>query len=276
MHEGYSHGGRLMSEQEATVPNHGVVPGTADRPATEGTVEPLRAAARDARAPRRLAALRTQVFTILALVALVLFAALTILVSDGLTTDVDLSVTRTVQSVTFSWVEGLMVGVSWPGFPPQAPLLVAAVAALFWLTGYRIEAAFSVAAAASNVLTEIIKHVVARSRPSDDLVHVIATAAGQSFPSGHVLFYVTFFGFLAYVAYATFKRGPTRMLLLGVFTLVIVLIGPSRVWMGQHWASDALASYTLGFAYLVMLVEMYSRYRFHRTAMPSSPTIDPV
>ena len=43
--------------------------------------------------------------------------------------------------------------------------------------------------------------------------------------------------------------------------------------MGQHWASDVLASYTLGFAYLVVLIEVYGRYRLDRTAAqaPAEP-----
>jgi membrane-associated phospholipid phosphatase len=244
-----------------------VVHNARDEPAADGTIEPLREAAREAKAPHWLAAYRTRIFAFLAVLALLIFGGLTALVTGGLTSDTDVTITRTVQSLTIPWVAALMVGVSWIGFPPQAPLLVIGVAALFWLAGYRVEAGFAVAAAASTILTETIKHLVSRPRPGSDLVEVISSASGHSFPSGHVLFYVTFFGFLAYVAYALLKRGLLRKTLLWTFGLLIVLIGPSRIWMGQHWASDALASYTLGFAYLVMLIEIYSRFRFKRAAV---------
>ena len=59
-----------------------------------------------------------------------------------------------------------------------------------------------------------------------------------------------------------------------IFGLLIVLVGPSRIWMGQHWASDVLASYTLGFAYLVVLIEVYSRCRLSR-APARPPTAAP-
>ena len=238
-----------------------------DDPAVKGTIEPLREAAREAKAPHRLAAYRTRIFAGLVVLGLLLFGGLTALVTGGLTSETDLTVTRAVQRLTSPWVASLMVGVSWIGFPPQAPLLVVGVAALFWLAGYRAEAGFVVAAAASTLLTATIKYLVGRPRPGSDAVDVIASASGHSFPSGHVLFYVTFFGFLAYVAYALLRRGLLRRTLLAVFILLIVLIGPSRIWMGQHWISDTLASYTLGFAYLVMLIELYSRYRFRRTAV---------
>jgi undecaprenyl-diphosphatase len=236
-----------------------------DDPATDGTIEPLHDAALDAQAPSWLAANRTQIFTGMALVALLVFGVLTVLVTDGLTTGVDLVVTLAVQRLTFPLVGPLMVGVSWIGFPPQSFVLVVVVVALFWLAGYRAEAGFAIAAAASDILTETIKIVVSRPRPGADLVHVIAGASGQSFPSGHTLFYVTFFGFLAYVAYARLKQGWLRTGLLWLFGLLIVLVGPSRIWMGQHWASDVLASYALGCAYVVVLVQVYSRFRYHRT-----------
>ena len=256
-----------MTGPGTPAPERAVAHDARDEPATAGTIEPLREAARDAKAPHWLAAYRTRIFAGLAVLALLVFGGLTILVTGGLTNDTDVTVTRAVQSLTIPWVASLMIGVSWIGFPPQALLLVVGVAALFWLSGYRAEAGFAVAAASSTMLTETIKHLVGRPRPSSDLVDVIASASGHSFPSGHVLVYVTFFGFLAYVAYALLRRGLLRTTLLWIFGLLIVLIGPSRIWMGQHWASDALASYTLGFAYLLMLIEIYSRYRFNRTAV---------
>jgi membrane-associated phospholipid phosphatase len=93
----------------------------------------------------------------------------------------------------------------------------------------------------------------------------MAGAGGHSFPSGHTLFYVTFFGFLAYLAYAQLKPGRIRIVVLSLTGLLIVLIGPSRIWMGQHWVSDVLASYALGLTYLVFLIEIYSRRRLANT-----------
>jgi undecaprenyl-diphosphatase len=90
---------------------------------------------------------------------------------------------------------------------------------------------------------------------------VIEGATGNSFPSGHTLFYVTSFGFLGYLAYAQLKPGRLRTALLWLTGLLILLVGPSRIWMGHHWASDVLASYALGLTYLVILVQLYGRRR---------------
>jgi len=229
--------------------------------ATAGTSEPLRETARRSLVPRWLARLHTQAFTGLAAAGLFMFAGLAGLVTSGLTAGLDLAITQTIQGLSLPWFGPLLLGVSLIGFPPQAYLLVAGVAALFWFAGYRTESGFAVAASASAILTETFKVLIARPRPGADLVNVLTGASGNSFPSGHTLFYVTFFGFLAYLAYAQLKPGKLRTTVLLLTGLLIVLIGPSRIWMGQHWASDVMASYALGLTYLVVLVQLYSRRR---------------
>ena len=72
-----------------------------DASADDGTLEPLRDAARAETAPRRLAAFRTQIFIVLAVIALLIFGGLTVLVVEGLTAGADLAITRAVQSLAF-------------------------------------------------------------------------------------------------------------------------------------------------------------------------------
>lgn len=229
--------------------------------AVAGADDALRETVRRSLVPRWLAALRTQAFTALAGIGLIVFGGLAALVTGGLTSDADLIATQTVQSVGAPWVGPLMLGISLPGFFPQSILIILGVALLFWRAGYRTETKFAVAASASAVLTEAFKRVFARPRPDAELVAVVEGATGHSFPSGHTLFYVTFFGFLAYLAYAQLKPGRLRTAVLLLTGLLILLVGPSRIWMGQHWASDVLASYGLGLAYLVGLVWLYGRRR---------------
>ena len=249
-----------------------IAAGPVEPEAVEGTDEPLREAARRSLVPRWLAKLRTQTFTGLAGIGLMLFGGLTFLVSGGLTADADLVATQTVQGIAAPWFGPLMLGVSAFGFSPQSYIIVAVIAALFWRAGYRTESLFALLGAASALLTELVKAVVGRPRPAGDLVSVIEGAAGHSFPSGHTLFYVTFFGFLAYLAYAQLKPGRLRTAVLWVTGVLILLVGPSRIWMGHHWASDVLASYALGLSYLVVLVQVYGRRRLGTANAASSET----
>lgn len=243
--------------------------------AIEGTDPSLREAARRSLVPRWLAAIRTQVVTGLAAIGLLLFGALTFLVTGGLTADTDLVATQAVQGITQPWFGPLMLAVSLIGFPPQNLMLVAGIAALMWRAGYRSEAGFALGASASVLLTEIVKRAIGRPRPDAGLVAVVEAATGHSFPSGHTLFYVTFFGFLGYLAYAHLKPGRLRTAVLWLSGLLILLVGPSRIWMGHHWASDVLASYALGLTYLIVLVQWYGRRRLRATPAPAAETVAP-
>jgi membrane-associated phospholipid phosphatase len=99
---------------------------------------------------------------------------------------------------------------------------------------------------------------VDRPRPTPELAHITTVLKSYSFPSGHVTGYVTLFGFVFYLAFTLLSRTSVwRWLILVVSGLMVLLVGPSRVYMGQHWASDAMAGYTLGFAYLLVIIQIY-------------------
>ena len=96
------------------------------------------------------------------------------------------------------------------------------------------------------MLTSLIKMQVLRPRPSKDLVRVFSHLEEASFPSGHVVHYVTFYGFLFYLVFTHLKQRWFRTALLTLLAGLILLVGPSRVYMGHHWPSD------VGGAYLVV------------------------
>jgi len=120
--------------------------------------------------------------------------------------------------------------------------LVAAIAALF-----------------SPMVNLLVKQLVARSRPTVDLVHVFRILDSYSFPSGHVMFYVGFFGYLWFLVYTLLKHSIRRIFLLSLLGSLVALIGVSRIYLGQHWASDVLGAYLLGGLILAGVIQLYQR-----------------
>jgi undecaprenyl-diphosphatase len=209
--------------------------------------------------------LRAQIASSVVAIGVVAFACLAWLVSAGLTAQPDLAVTTGLQSVGNPFLAGLMLLVSGPGFAPFNVLLVSLSASFFFLAGLRREALYAVAAAGGvSALAALFKAQWLRPRPDDSLVEVIGSVSGYSFPSGHTLLYVGFFGFLFYWCYTSLRAGRWRTALLWLFGLLILLVGPSRVYLGHHWASDVLASYALGLAYLLVLIRAYGSVRSGR------------
>ncbi len=201
---------------------------------------------------------RTYLFQLALFAVIGAFATLTFLVKTTPSFPIDLQITKALQSITSPVFAALMTLISWPGFPPQSFIISALViAALYWF-GFHWEAAASLFAAIFVPLVNVIvKDYVRRPRPGIDLVHVLGVLNSFSFPSGHVMFYVGFFGLMWFFAYTLLKRSPVRTLLLIVLGVFIALIGISRIYLGQHWASDVLGAYLLGSLTLIVNIWFY-------------------
>ena len=142
--------------------------------------------------------------------------------------------------------------------------------------GLRWEGVMSlIAAVFSTAINVLVKDLVQRPRPTSNLVNVFATLKSYSFPSGHVMFYLGFFGFIWFLVFTMLKPSIKRSLLLVFFGILIVLIGVSRVYLGEHWASDVLGSYLLGSLTLVAIIQFYlwgkTRFFVHQPAAPAEP-----
>ena len=110
-------------------------------------------------------------------------------------------------------------------------------------------------------VNQLWKLFIARPRPSDELVQVLRVHHTQSFPSGHVVFFVEFFGFLFFLAYVLLERGALRRVSLTIFGLLIMLVGVSRVCLGAHWPSDVIGAYLAGGIWLTVMIEVYRRVK---------------
>jgi undecaprenyl-diphosphatase len=99
--------------------------------------------------------------------------------------------------------------------------------------------------------------MIQRPRPTGDLVAVVSMLDSYSFPSGHVMFYIGFFGFLFFLTFTLLKHSWMRSLLLTLFGGLIVLVGISRIYLGHHWASDILGASLLGGLTLTFILQFY-------------------
>ncbi len=100
----------------------------------------------------------------------------------------------------------------------------------------------------STFMMFFLKDILKRSRP---VVPLISRAHGYSFPSGHSLSSVVFYGMLAYLAVKYIRNKPLRLLVVCFLACFVILIGFSRIYLNVHYASDVLAGLALGVLWLM-------------------------
>ncbi len=173
----------------------------------------------------------------------------------------DKTITRNLQSYRNPWIRRFMLGISEIGFPKFGVPITFGIAGIFWALRFRLESIFILLASSSNVLNWIVKRLIKRPRPTSELVTVVRVINEPSFPSGHVMHYVNFFGLLNYLLATNWRSGRLRNLLLTISTSLIVLVGPSRVYLGAHWPSDVMAGYVYGGLWFGGLMAAYLRVK---------------
>lgn len=144
-----------------------------------------------------------------------------------------------------------------------AAIMVFATAAIFVILKYYREAIFALLTPIAAGLNFIVKIVVDRHRPTGDLVRILDKELDPSFPSGHVVFYVVFFGYLI-AALLFVKKIPKiiRGIIILLSAVLIVAISFSRVYLGAHWTTDVIAGYLLGLILLSILLYFYLRPKY--------------
>lgn len=121
-----------------------------------------------------------------------------------------------------------------------------------------------IAVGGTQLLDLLLKAIVVRQRPI--LLDPLLTLTSYSFPSGHAMGSMAFYGLIAYLVIGRVRRWRTRVTISMAAFVLILLIGFSRMYLGVHYLSDVLGGYAAGFVWLVVTitgVETVVRRRRH-------------
>ena len=173
----------------------------------------------------------------------------------------DRSITAALQRQQDPWMRRFMLALSELGFPRMSIPLTLGVSGIFLALRFRLEALFILLTTSSNLLNALLKRLIKRPRPTSELVTVVRVINEPSFPSGHVMHYTNFYGLLIYLLATNWRSGKLRDTLIGICSLLITFIGPSRIYLGAHWPSDVMAGYLYGGLWFGGIMALYLRIK---------------
>jgi undecaprenyl-diphosphatase len=173
----------------------------------------------------------------------------------------DLSIALALQHLRSAPLDVLMKAASWPGYSPQFVPEFALVLLAFLLLRLRIEAVImTLAEVGVAVQGFVLKPIVGRPRPSTGLIWVNDRLREDpyTFTAGHVHTFTVIFGFVAFLAWRRMRPGDwRRTAIIAGSVLVLVVVGISRIYLGDHWASDVLGGYLAGGIWLGVAILLH-------------------
>ena len=107
------------------------------------------------------------------------------------------------------------------------------------------------------ILNTVLKLIFMRDRPFDLM---IISEDGYSFPSGHAMAALGFYGFIIYIIYHLNLSKRIKYLFIILLGILIFLIGLSRIYLGVHYASDVIAGYMASLSYLIIYITIVKKY----------------
>ena len=111
--------------------------------------------------------------------------------------------------------------------------------------------------AISTIINQILKNIIQRPRPTE---FRIINENGYSFPSGHSMASAAFYGFLIYLICKKVNNKYLKWTLITLLSILIILVGASRVYLGVHYTSDVIAGILISTSYLIMFISIIKKY----------------
>ncbi len=162
----------------------------------------------------------------------------------------DQTIINWIQSLMKSQLTSIMKIFTFFGSPLAIILFVLISASwIIWRKKYWESVFLVIGTAGGGLFNLLLKWIFHRQRPT---IHRLIEESGYSFPSGHSMGSIIFYGMLCMLMIVFINSTITRAIVIISTLFIVTMIGLSRVYLGVHYPSYVLAGYAAGGAWLAV------------------------
>ncbi|WP_027399467.1 phosphatase PAP2 family protein [Anaerovorax odorimutans] len=210
------------------------------------------------------------------LIVLMSFLVIFIIISYYISTNEFLSIDRIIQNkiygLRFDFLTKILIFITYLG-NWQTIVILCLLTLFFPFTRNRFSIPLIVSTLFSTVTYSLIKLYFARPRP--DISFHLINQGGYSFPSGHSLNSMVFYGILIWLCRENIINNNISKFITGVLSILIFLIGFSRLYLGVHFPSDIIAGWSLGSFILLISINIFNKkYGNSKRGCKKTPQIE--
>ena len=167
------------------------------------------------------------------------------------TTEFDTAILQSIYEQHTPLLNKIMTGITFLG-NGSTLIYLSCIVGIVLLISRKFASAFTLIIVTSGGidLNIWLKNIYARVRPA--LWERIVDATNYSFPSGHAMVSLIFYGFICYLLIVNFRSWTS--IILFVTVSLILEIGFSRLYLGVHWPTDIIAGYAAGLVWLISCI----------------------
>lgn len=138
-------------------------------------------------------------------------------------------------------------------FGSSIPLISICIISFLFIKNKKIPMYISINLIVTAIFNLLLKNIIRRNRP---VGYRLVEETGFSFPSGHSMASMAFYGLIIYLVFKYVKNKYAKIALCTFLSILIVAIGISRIYLGVHYASDVLAGFMISLSYLTLFTHL--------------------
>ena len=198
--------------------------------------------------------IKNNISWIIGLVCIILFAVILENVLDNDIANFDSYIFNSIKNIRTEVLTRILNTIT--QFGDAVILITISLLSLIILKNKKIGIMVSLNLATIAGLNKILKHIIQRPRPIGDR---LIEEGGYSFPSGHSMASMAFYGLIIYLIFKKVKNKKLKNILIILLSVLISTIGISRIYLGVHYASDVIAGFLFSIAYLILFTSIVKK-----------------